>query len=53
MLYITQGRGAGQETTADFFDMDFKLLDCKRKDYKLLNYSPKKPKTFEKIITED
>lgn len=50
VLYITQGRGAGQETTADFFDMDFKHLPFVI-DHSTAEVSPKPPVNFELMKT--
>ncbi len=49
MMYISEGLENHSTASMSFFDMNFKLSECKRKDYKLLNYLPNKPKTFEKM----
>ena len=46
ILYIAQGRGKGQETVADFFDMDFNHLDMKI-DHEMADVPPHKPVNFE------
>lgn len=49
IMYISEGLENHSTASMSFFDMDFKLTDCKRKDFKQLNYKPKKPKSFEKM----
>lgn len=49
LMYLSEGLENHDTASMSFFDMNFKLSSCKRKDYKLLNYSPNKPKTFEKM----
>ncbi len=49
IMYISEGLENHNTASMSFFDMDFKLINCKRKDYKLLDYTPEKPKTFEKM----
>ncbi len=49
IMYMSEGLDNHETASMSFYDMDFKLLSCKRKDYKLLNYIPKKPITFEKM----
>lgn len=49
LMYISEGLDDHSTARMSFFDMDFKITDCKRKDYKKLDYIPKKPKTFEKM----
>lgn len=46
ILYITQGRGRGESTTADFFDMDFNHLPFTI-DHDMAQTPPEKPKNFE------
>lgn len=46
LLYVTQGRGGGKETYADFFDMDFNHIDM-RIDHDNAPVPPHKPKNFE------
>lgn len=46
VLYITQGRGRGVSTTADFYDMDFNHLPFTI-DHSMAQTPPEKPKNFE------
>lgn len=46
ILYIAQGRGSGEETVADFFDMEFNHLDM-RIDHEMSKELPHPPKNFE------
>lgn len=48
VLYIAQGRGKGEQTVADFFDMDFKHLPFKI-DHDMAEVPPEKPKCFEEM----
>lgn len=45
VLYITQGRGAGLKTTADFFDMEFRHLDITI-DHEMSEVLPRCPVNF-------
>lgn len=49
IMYISEGLEDHKTASMSFFDMNFTLTDCKRKDFKLLNYIPKKPFNFEKM----
>ncbi len=49
IMYMSEGLENHATATMSFFDMDFNLTDCKRKDYELYKYKPKKPKNFEKM----
>ena len=49
IMYISEGLENHQTASMSFFDMNFDLTDCKRKDYKLLNSNIEKPITFEKM----
>lgn len=49
LMYLSEGLENHETARMSFYDMDFNLIDCKRKDYKQLDYTPKKPKTFEKM----
>ena len=49
IMYVSEGLENHNTARLDFFDMDFKLSDCKRTDYKHLNSIPQKPITFEKM----
>lgn len=49
LMYISEGLENHKTASMSFYDMNFKLSDCKRKDYKLLDYMPDKPKNFDKM----
>lgn len=49
IMYISQGLENHETAKMSFYDMDFKLTSCKRKDFSLLDYVPKKPLNFEKM----
>lgn len=46
VLYIAQGRGRGEPTVADFFDMEFNHLPFTI-DHDMADVPPKKPENFE------
>jgi hypothetical protein len=46
VLYIAQGRGRGEDTVADFFDMDFNHLPFTI-DHEMAPVPPEKPENFE------
>ena len=48
VLYIAQGRGRGEPTVADFFDMDFKHLPFTI-DHDMADVPPRKPERFEEM----
>ena len=48
VLYIAQGRGKGEPTVADFFDMDFRHLDFTI-DHDMAPVPPEKPRCFEEM----
>lgn len=48
VLYIAQGRGKGEPTVADFFDMDFNHLDFTI-DHDMSPVPPEKPECFEEM----
>ena len=48
VLYIAQGRGRGEPTVADFFDMDFNHLPFTI-DHDMADVPPKKPECFEEM----
>ena len=48
VLYIAQGRGKGEPTVADFFDMDFRHLDFVI-DHDMAPVPPEKPACFEEM----
>ena len=47
IMYISEGLENHETASISFYDMNFKLTKCKRKDYKLLEYMPEQPKNFE------
>ena len=49
IMYLSAGLENHETASMSFFDMDFKLTDCKRKDYKAFTTIPPKPKNFEKM----
>lgn len=49
IMYLSEGLEDHKTASMSFYDMNFKVTKCKRKDYKLLNYKPEKPKNFEKM----
>lgn len=49
IMYISEGLENHETARMSFFDMNFNLTDCKRADYKLLDYMPKKPVNFDKM----
>ena len=48
VLYIAQGRGKGEPTVADFFDMDFNHLPFTI-DHDMADVPPEKPECFEEM----
>ncbi len=48
VLYIAQGRGSGEETVADFFDMDYNHLPFTI-DHSTAAVPPEKPECFEEM----
>lgn len=48
VLYIAQGRGRGEPTVADFFDMDFQHLPFTI-DHDMADVPPEKPACFEEM----
>lgn len=49
IMYISEGLENHDTAQMSFYNMDFELMTIKRKDYKLLEHIPKKPKNFEKM----
>ena len=49
IMYLSEGLENHKTAEMSFFDMDFNLVDCKRKDYRPLHYKPNKPANFEKM----
>ena len=47
IMYLSEGLENHATASMSFFDMDFNLTDCKRKDYKCLSNILPKPKNFE------
>ncbi len=50
LMYMAVGLDDHKTASMSFYDMNFKLTDCKRKDYKYIDYIPKKPKEFDQMI---
>ncbi len=49
LLYLSEGLEDHATAGISFYDMDMKLTDCERKDYRPIAYIPEKPKNFEKM----
>lgn len=49
VMYISSGLEDHATASISFADMDYKLLDIERADYKALDKLPPKPKSFEKM----
>ena len=49
LMYISQGLKNHETASMSFYDMDYKLTTCKRKDYRLLAVTPERPINFEKM----
>ena len=49
IMYISEGLENHATARMSFYDMDMQLTSCLRRDYKPLNFMPKKPKNFEKM----
>ena len=47
LIYISEGLENHTTASMSFYDMDFKLTDCKRKDYPQLKHSVERPKNFD------
>ena len=50
LMYMSIGLENHETASMSFYDMNFELTDCKRKDYKKINFKPNKPVNFEKMI---
>lgn len=50
IMYISEGLENHKTARMSFYDMDFKLTSCKRREYKQLEYKPDKPRNFKKMI---
>lgn len=50
IMYISEGLENHETASMSFFDMNYNLVDLKRRDYKLLADKPKKPVNFEKMV---
>ena len=48
-MYLSEGLENHKTARMSFYDMNMKLVDCRRNDYKPLEYIPEKPKNFEKM----
>lgn len=49
LMYLSEGLENHATARMSFYDMNFKLTRCKRSDYKQLDYTPERPKTFDKM----
>ena len=49
-MYLSEGLENHATARMSFYDMDFNLTSCKRKEYKQLDYTPQKPKNWDKMI---
>lgn len=49
IMYISEGLENHATAGISFYDMNMKLIDCKRSDYRQLDYIPEKPKNFGKM----
>lgn len=49
VLYLSEGLENHKTARMSFYDMDMKLIDCRRSDYRPLEYTPEKPKNFDKM----
>lgn len=49
IMYLSEGLENHSTACMSFYDMDFNITDCKRKDFRLLDYTPQKPKNWEKM----
>ena len=49
IMYLSEGLEDHKTAGMSFYDMNFKITDCKRSDYRTLSYIPEKPKNFEKM----
>lgn len=49
IMYLSEGLEDHSTASMSFYDMNMKISECKRSDYRPLAYTPKKPKNFEKM----
>ncbi len=49
IMYLSEGLEDHKTAGMSFYDMNMKLTDCRRADYRPLDYMPKKPVNFEKM----
>ena len=49
IMYLSEGLEDHRTARMSFYDMDMKITNCRRSDYKPLDYEPEKPKNFEKM----
>ena len=49
LMYLSEGLENHSTARISFYDMNFNVTDCKRRDYELLDYTPSIPNTFEKM----
>lgn len=59
IMYLSEGLENHKTARMSFYDMNMHLVDCRRSDYRPLEYIPERPKNFEKmkefsaILSED
>ena len=49
IMYISEGLEDHKTAKMSFYDMNMNITTCRRKDYKPLDYKPKKPANFDKM----
>ncbi|MBR3252635.1 glycosyl transferase [Candidatus Saccharibacteria bacterium] len=49
IMYLSEGLENHETAGMSFYDMDMRLIDCKRSDFRQIDYIPEKPKNFEKM----
>lgn len=49
IMYLSEGLEDHKTARMSFYDMDMELIDCRRSDYAMLDYTPEKPKNFDKM----
>lgn len=49
IMYLSEGLEDHRTARMSFYDMNMRKVDCMRSDYRPLEYTPEKPKNFEKM----
>ncbi len=49
IMYLSEGLENHKTARMSFYDMNMHLVDCRRSDYRPLEYIPERPKNFEKM----